>query len=324
MQTPNEAECRIAGAPPWELGKEMRHFWLVPLDSGMEVIPHPVSQLCKSFASTECAAPKNSKNALAVLLWVFLRFVSGGTEHPCTLSSSSSCLVALLYLFQIMPSSAEEAGVPNDAAAYLLSLEDPEVVERVRCTIPEAHIFKLPPRQTAGGWRGADWDKEVWQGTLKVVERGELTVILLVDSKTGAIFAVCPVNEGAVDRCIDSSRYFVLKVEHGSTGKHMFIGLAFNERNDAFDFNTSLADAQREKQAEIEAIEAAKKYEYGPTKDYSMKEGQKIHIAVDKVAKKTTSKGERRSSASGTTAGGGFLKPSSKDTPRRASALGGS
>lgn len=229
----------------------------------------------------------------------------------------------VLHSLCIMPSSAEEAGVPNDAAAYLKSLEDPEVVERVRCTIPEAHIFKLPPRPTAGGWRGADWDKEVWQGTLKVVERGDLTVILLVDPKTGAIFAVCPVTEGAVDRCIDSSRYFVLKVEHGSTGKHMFIGLAFNERNDAFDFNTSLADAQREKQAEIEAMEAAKKYEYGPAKDYSMKEGQKIHIAVDKVAKKSGPKGERRSSATGNAAGGGFLKPSSKDTPRRASALGG-
>ena len=223
-----------------------------------------------------------------------------------------------------MSSTAEAVGVPNEAAAYLLSLQDPEVIERVRCTIPDAHVFKLPPRQTAGGWRGADWDKEVWHGTLKVVDRGDLTVILLVDSKTGAIFAVCPVKEGAVDRCIDSSRYFVLKVENAVTGNHMFIGLAFNERNDAFDFNTSLADAQREKQAEIEAMESAKKYEYGPTKDYSIKEGEKIHISVDKVAsRKSTTKSERRSSANTPAlSNGGFLKPSSKDTPRRASALG--
>jgi adaptin ear-binding coat-associated protein 1/2 len=224
-----------------------------------------------------------------------------------------------------MPSTAEEAGVPNEAAAYLKSLEDPEVVERVRCTIPDAHIFKLPNRPTSGGWRGADWDKEVWQGTLKVVERGDLTVILLVDSNTGAIFAVCPVKEGAVDRCTDSSRYFVLKVENAA-GKHMFIGMAFNERNDAFDFNTSLADAQREKEAELEAMEAAKKYEYGPAKDYSIKDGEKIHIAVDKVASKKTavSREQRRNSGGpGGGGGGGFLKPSSKDTPRRASGLGG-
>lgn len=225
-----------------------------------------------------------------------------------------------------MPSTAEESGVPNEAAAYLKSLEDPEVVERVRCSIPEAHIFKLPHRPTAGGWRGADWDKEVWQGTLKVVERGDLTVILLVDSNSGAIFAVCPVKEGAVDRCVDSSRYFVLKVENAD-GKHMFIGMAFNERNDAFDFNTSLADAQREKQAEIEAMEAAKKYEYGPAKDYSIKSGEKIHISVDKVSgkKSPANRDSRRNSAGGdaSSAGSGFLKPSSKDTPRRASGLHG-
>ena len=234
------------------------------------------------------------------------------------------CIYSIVHIIK-MPSTAEEAGVPNEAAAYLLSLQDPEVIERVRCSIPDAHVFKLPPRPTAGGWRGADWDKEVWQGTLKVVERGDLTVILLVDSKTAAIFAVCPVKEGAVDRCIDSSRYFVLKVENAVTGSHMFIGLAFNERNDAFDFNTSLADAQREKQAEIEAMESAKKYEYGPTKDYSIKEGEKIHISVDKVASRknsVTTKSERRSSANASGGGGGFLKPSSKDTPRRASALG--
>lgn len=223
-----------------------------------------------------------------------------------------------------MPSTAEEAGVPNEAAAYLKSLEDPEVVERVRCSIPEAHIFKLPTRPTAGGWRGADWDKEVWQGTLKVVERGDLTVILLVDTNTGAIFAVCPVKEGAVDRCVDSSRYFVLRVENGATGSHMFIGMAFNERNDAFDFNTSLADAKREKEADKEASEAAKKYEYGPPKDYSIKDGEKIHIAVDKVTnKKVVKKGDRRNSGGPGGSGGGFLKPSSKDTPRRGSGVGG-
>lgn len=213
-----------------------------------------------------------------------------------------------------MPLTAEEAGVPNEAAAYLKSLENPEVVERVRCNIPDAHIFKLPPRPSSGGWRGADWDKEVWQGTLKVVERGPLTVILLVDSKTGAIFAVCPVKEGAVDRCVDSSRYFVLRVESGATGKHIFIGMAFNERNDAFDFNTSLEDARREKQAEQEI----KDLDYGPPKDYSIKDGEKIHISVDKISKKGTTDRSARRNSTGQN-GGGFLKPSKKDTPRRAS-----
>lgn len=174
--------------------------------------------------------------------------------------------------------TAEEAGVPSDAAAYLKSLEDPEVIERVRCVINDAHVFKLPPRQTAGGWRGADWDQEVWQGTVKVVEREDLTVVLLVDRHSGAIFAVCPVKEGAIDRCVDSSRYFVVRVENAN-GRHMFIGVAFNERNDAFDFNISLEDARKEKELEKNPIELPKV----PAKDYSLKEGEKIKVKIGKA-----------------------------------------
>ena len=131
-----------------------------------------------------------------------------------------------------------------------------EVIERIRLKIPNAHVFKLPPHPSSGGWRGADWRDKVWQGTLKVVERGEETAVLLVDSaEEKNIFAVCPIqhylsgnnagngagapNSGnGVDRCVDSSRYFVLRIQNAQ-GRHMFIGLAFNERNDAFDFNTA-------------------------------------------------------------------------------------
>jgi hypothetical protein len=212
-------------------------------------------------------------------------------------------------------------------------LEDPEVIERVRCTIHDAHVFKLPHRQTAGGWRGADWTQEVWQGTIKVVERGDLTVILLVDRSSGSIFAVCPVKDGAVDRCVDSSRYFVLRVE-SAQGRHMYIGMAFNERNDSFDFNTALEDSRREKEMEANAAAAASQQGLLPhgaaqPVDYSIKEGEKIKISVPGKASgggSSNSSGSpggkrrpsRRASDGAGGGGGGFLKPSSKDTPRRA------
>jgi hypothetical protein len=175
--------------------------------------------------------------------------------------------------------TAEEAGVPTDAAAYMKSLEDTETIERVRCVIKDSHVFKLPTRQTAGGWRGADWTEEVWQGTVKVVERGDLTVVLLVDRANGSIFAVCPIKDGAIDRCVDSSRYFVLRIENAN-GRHMFIGMAFNERNDAFDFNTSLEDAKRERLA---AKEPAPVVAQGPSKDYSIKDGEKIRVKIKNI-----------------------------------------
>lgn len=172
--------------------------------------------------------------------------------------------------------TAEEAGVPNESSEYMKSLQDPDVVERVRCVIKDAHVFKLPPRPTSGGWRGADWREEVWQGTVKVVERGEMTLVLLVDRNNGQMFAVCPIKDGAVDRCVDSSRYFVLRIENAN-GRHMFIGMAFNERNDAFDFNTSLEDAKREREA---AKEPPVKLPDLQSKDYSIKEGEKIVVNI--------------------------------------------
>jgi hypothetical protein len=209
--------------------------------------------------------------------------------------------------------TAEEAGVPNDATAYLKSLEDSNVVERVRCVIQDAHVFKLPPRPTAGGWRGADWTDEVWQGTVKVVERDDVTLVLLVDRESGKIFAVCPIQDGAVDRCVDSSRYFVLRIENAN-GRHMFIGMAFNERNDSFDFNTSLEDAKNER---TKASEPPVQLPGLGGKDYSIKEGEKITVKIRNLT--VGDKPEKKKST--TAKKGGFgLKASSKDTPRRGSA----
>jgi hypothetical protein len=60
----------------------------------------------------------------------------------------------------------------------------------------------------------------------------------------------------------------------------MFIGMAFNERNDAFDFNTSLEDAKREREA---AKEPQPKSSNLPAKDYSIKEGEKIRVKIKNI-----------------------------------------
>mmetsp|Transcript_9755 Transcript_9755/g.27319 ORF Transcript_9755/g.27319 Transcript_9755/m.27319 type:complete len:282 (-) Transcript_9755:74-919(-) len=213
----------------------------------------------------------------------------------------------------------------SDTAVFLQSLKDPTIIERVRTSLKNAHVFKLPPRQTVSvGWRGADWREKVWQGTVKVVERGDTTAILLVDKEKGSIFAVCPVKEGAVERCIDSSRYFVLRIENAS-GRHMFIGVAFNERNDAFDFNAALEDSKREKEMEQMPVPTYN----GPAKDYSLQAGEKIHVAIPKKSPTdldgdgfgTASKRRAEKRGDGTKSsggGGGFLKPPPRDTAARA------
>lgn len=174
-----------------------------------------------------------------------------------------------------------EASSSKNNQLFFHTMKDETMVERVRVVIKDAHVFKLPVRKCVSiGYRGAEWNEKVWQGTIKVVERGEHCAVMLVDKNDGSTFAVCPYREGAVERCVDSSRYFVLRIEN-EKGKHMFIGVAFNERNDAFDFNTTLEDSKREKEQERKPFVPYT----GPTKDYSIKKGQKIKVSIPKKNK---------------------------------------
>lgn len=69
--------------------------------------------------------------------------------------------------------------------------------ERTLCQLPQVHVFKIPVRKSADGHRAADWPKEpAWSGKLKIVAKGKLAVIFLVDDKN-QIFAACHVNDEA-------------------------------------------------------------------------------------------------------------------------------
>lgn len=343
----------------------------------------------------------------------------GGNKHATAAASVSDAFFPSVPSSSLASSGAVAlpGGPPSSSSllpnhSHSASTSDAAVViERVRLTIPNAHVFKLPPKPNANEpWRGADWKDKMWQGTLKVVERGDQTAVLLVDAPPPRgthtatttssnnngnnagkenVFAVCPIRDEppenrdgddndakaaqaarqsqprCIDRCVDSSRYFVLRIENAQ-GRHMFIGLAFNERNDAFDFNIALEDSRREKEAERRAarkaaIAASGIYENEglngeehPSKDYRIKKGEKIRVAIptrvdsqeegeeedghgsewcalngDGAREAVTSSGvsaaERRrnskkaqgQSKGGRAGAGGFLKPSSKDTPSR-------
>ncbi len=229
------------------------------------------------------------------------RITKNATTSPTTSSSSPST----------PPSNNAPLLFHNDASTtptIPTTTPDDEIIQRTRLKIPNAHVFKLPPKPTGGGWRGADWSDKIWQGTLKVVERssssgGEsngTTAVLLVDAdEERNVFAVCPIRHHAlndrnysrssngVDRCVDSSRYFVLRIQNAE-GRHTYIGLAFNERNDAFDFNTALEDSRREKEVERRLALLGTNEDddgggYKKQVDYTMKVGEKIHVSIPKL-----------------------------------------
>merc|ERR1719291_292217 len=106
--------------------------------------------------------------------------------------------------------------------------------------------------------------------------------------------------EKYVERAVDSSRYFVLKISNGA--RHAFIGLGFEDRNDAFDFNCTLSDfkstwVDRGGGTEEQSSSAPAE----PSKDFSLKEGQKISIDLGALGLK----GSRKRSEATESSGGG-------------------
>jgi len=150
--------------------------------------------------------------------------------------------------------------------------------EHILLVVRECFVYKIPARASAG-YKAADWNVNdfLWTGRLKIMSRGEKCVIKLEDPSSGEIFATCPYVSGAVEPVTDSSRYFVLRVDDGK-GRHAFIGMGFQERADAFDFNVALQDHKKYINQKKEAAVLEQQYQNEPKKDYSLTSGQTIHV----------------------------------------------
>ncbi|GAB4841734.1 hypothetical protein Ancab_022456 [Ancistrocladus abbreviatus] len=169
--------------------------------------------------------------------------------------------------------------------------EDEDSFEHTLLVVREVSVFKIPPRTTSGGYKCGEWlqSDKIWTGRLRVVSAKHRCEIRLEDPNSGELFAACFVLPGqrelSVEPAVDSSRYFVLKIEDGR-GKHAFIGLGFAERNEAFDFNVSLSDyekyVRRENEGEAGDGEANEEshIDIHPAVNHRLKEGETIRINV--------------------------------------------
>ncbi|KAH7428535.1 hypothetical protein KP509_09G005900 [Ceratopteris richardii] len=144
-------------------------------------------------------------------------------------------------------------------------------------------------------WNINKWD---WEGSLKVVSKGEECTIRLEDSNSGELYAQAPVRRDQplpVEAVIDSSRFFVLRVEDtsGPHERHAFIGIGFRERPPAYDFQAALHDHMKYVMKKKQAEELVQEYESKPSVDYSLKEGETLHLNLKSSKSKPDDKATR-------------------------------
>lgn len=148
----------------------------------------------------------------------------------------------------------------------------------------QAKAYQIPPATAASGQRAEDWKESIWIGRCRLVGKGTTLFIKLLDAESDRLFAQCVIPNGDheqyVERTIDSSRYFVLKIANDQ--RHAFIGFGFSDRNDAFDFVSALGDF-KSKFIERESEDAVQKIS-APGKDLSLKQGETITVNLKAIA----------------------------------------
>ncbi|KAJ6618862.1 adaptin ear-binding coat-associated protein 1 NECAP-1 [Mycena sp. CBHHK59/15] len=151
----------------------------------------------------------------------------------------------------------------------------------------EVSVYKIPPLKANEGHRAAEWgdlSAPLWKGRLRIIEKSAGATLLFEDGSTGELFAKADydVARPCVEAVLDSSRYFVVRVE--DAGKKAYIGMGFQERTDSFDFNVALQDYTKRRKAALNpptaSDEPSPHIPAGPKKDYSLKEGQTFSISI--------------------------------------------
>ncbi|KAJ1961199.1 hypothetical protein GGI12_003381 [Dipsacomyces acuminosporus] len=173
----------------------------------------------------------------------------------------------------------------------------------------EVYVYQIPPRQANAGYRATEWDVDnpIFKARLRVLLAGEdRCVIRLEDKATAELFAACPYDPKglAVEQVLDSSRYFVLRVQDEASGRKMYIGVGFIDRSDAFDFNVALDDYRRSLQQESQPFASKKSGGQVPLKDeraedFTLKPDQKITVNISGFRKKNKTAGSNNSAAAG-------------------------
>ncbi|KAK5165073.1 uncharacterized protein LTR77_009170 [Saxophila tyrrhenica] len=180
-------------------------------------------------------------------------------------------------------------------------------IQRIVHLTSAVRVYTIPPLTSTRGFSASSWTsptqptaQEIFTARLRVIETSLSNTlkadIVLEDPKSGDLFAAAPYTSPAVvQQANDSSRFFAVRVV-GEGGMKATLGIGFEERGEALDFNIALAEMRK-----VLGFEKGEgkggKAEVEEGKDWSLKEGEKIHIQVG-------NRGARRSEEDGGSATG--------------------
>jgi hypothetical protein len=168
-------------------------------------------------------------------------------------------------------------------------------IQRVLFICPRVHVYQIPPLTSNKGFSAGSWTapprptaQMIFTARLRIIETSLSnqikTDIVLEDPKTGDLFAACPYTSPAVvEQASDSSRFFAVRVV-GEGGMKATLGMGFEERPDAFDFSITLSEARKllamPQNGHAQSQQSNRKTDEEPKKDFSLKEGQSIHVEI--------------------------------------------
>ncbi|KAF1821712.1 adaptin ear-binding coat-associated protein 1 NECAP-1 [Dissoconium aciculare CBS 342.82] len=173
-------------------------------------------------------------------------------------------------------------------------------IQRVLFATTGVHVYQIPPLTSNRGFTASQWTsptqptaQQIFTSRLRIIETSLGTKIkadiVLEDTNTGDLFAAAPYTASAVvQQANDSSRFFAVRVQ-GEGGMKATLGIGFEDRSPAFDFGIALGEVR--KVLGIDNVpnnqdparkdgSSAGKIEAQPKQDFSLKDGEKIHIQV--------------------------------------------
>lgn len=165
--------------------------------------------------------------------------------------------------------------------------EDDEL-EILKLKKENVHVFKLSSMSSSEGYTTTDFVDLIFKGLIKMTLKGEYMIIYFLN-QDNSIFLVSIMDQN-IERFMlevrDSCRYFAIKAMNASgfpswygIGISFFYLIAFKQRNDSFDFKTTLYEFREKLQFEKNL---KTKGEYKSKYDFSLKTDTKPQESTKK------------------------------------------